>query len=151
MAGITAGTLTINGTDEISGPLSELFTFSASATLLSSNKFKTVSSLTPSWSSFAINVNAVNEQGEPVSRSIVYGPYLCSVTEQNTFQDEAHTGRPGLVRGSYWRVAVYDIVPQVGDFIVTGKGVSGFVGDIYPVLIPNFPRGWAFLVTTNPA
>lgn len=122
-----------------------------SATLLSTNKFKTVAGLTLSWSSFLINVNAVNEQGEPVNRSISYGPYLCSVIEQNTFQDEAHTGRPGLVRGSYWRVTVYDILPQAGDYIVTSKGINGFVGDIYPVLMPNFPRGWAFMVTANPA
>jgi len=146
----TAGTLYIHGSNENNNNIFEVLSFSASATLLTSNKFKVVAGLTPSWGSFLINVTAANEQGEPIRHSTSYGPYPCSITEQNTFQQEGRTARPGYVRGSYWRVEVVDFEPQSGDFITTDKGVNGFVGDIYPALIPNFPTGWVFLVTENP-
>ena len=151
VSGITmAGSLYIHGTNASDAQIAETFPYSGSATLLSSNKFKAVAGLTPSWNSFIINVKAANEQGEPVRRSTTYGPFLCSVADQSTFQEEGQTGHPGYMRGSVWRVTVFDIQPLHSDYITTDKGISGYVGDLYPVLLPNWPTGWSFIVTENP-
>jgi hypothetical protein len=150
VTGITAGSLYVYGTDINGSAVAETFTFTGASTVVSSYQFRTVAGLTPSWSSYTIDVDAVDSQGAPVNRSINYGPYLCSVTTPNSYTIEGRTGTPGWLKGISWRISVVGFKPLNGDFALTGKGISGSVADVQPIEIPNFPAGYWFQLQENP-
>lgn len=151
VAGITPGTLSILGKDEANANIMETLSFTGPATFLTSIKFKSVSGLTPSWSSYSIDVKAVDVQGAPVNRSIPYGPYMCSVEPYDTsFTAEDRVGSPGIYKGQVWRVYIQNFQPISGDAVVTGRGFVGLVADCRPSMALNYPIGWTFFVVQNP-
>lgn len=151
VAGITPGTLSILGTDESDHNVMESLSFSGPATFLTANKFKSVSGLTPSWSSYLIDVKAVDVQGSPVNRSVSHGPYMCSVEPYDTsFSVQDNVGTPGLFKGQVWRVFIQDFQPISGDSVTTGRGFVGLVTDCRPSMALNYPIGWTFFIEQNP-
>lgn len=148
LSGVTmGGTLSVFG--EIDNtPVQEEIFFSGEGVLLSANKFKLISGLTPSWEFFSITISGVNELGEVVGSTVTYGPFLCSIAESNTYTDYSRVARPGQTGMPSWRITVYSFKPQVGDRVRTSNGITGQVGDIYPLLLPNLQKGWSFLVIT---
>ncbi len=149
-SGVTVGTLTVLGTDEDDGVISEVFSFTVSATSISNNKFKSITTLTPSWSSYTINIKATDIQGTPIMAETSFGPYLCSVTTADSFTPDGDLGIPGQLKGRVWRVSVLDFEPEDGDLVLTGNGLSGTVTNTAPYLFPNFPTGWNFFLEENP-
>ncbi|MEM4720589.1 MAG: hypothetical protein QXT73_00830 [Candidatus Methanomethylicaceae archaeon] len=139
------GTLDVFG--EIDGvPVHEEIAFSGEGTVLSTARFKLISGLTPSWEFFSISISGVNELGEVVGSTVTYGPFLCSISESNTNTDYSRVARTGQLGMPTWRISVYSFEPRVGDRIRTSNGITGQVGDIYPLLMPNLQKGWSFLV-----
>lgn len=149
-SGITAGTLLLGGLDENGIALSEYLSFASSSTAITLNQYKSVTALTPSWSSYLININAVNIQGIPIQRSLTYGPFLCTIGMQNSYIAEDEVGTSGNLMGLAWRVAILAFEPRNGDHATLNNGIAGIVSDVSRILIPNFPKGWWFVVSQNP-
>jgi len=150
-SGITPGSITILGTDENSGPLSEIFSFTDDAVIVSENKFKTITSVTPSWSSYNVNITATDIQGSLILSDVQYGPYVCSITQSDSTSTVAgELNVPGQLSGGIWRISILDFEPQDGDSVTTGSGLNGIVNNATPYLFLNFPVGWAFFLVEDP-
>lgn len=148
-SGITPGSLRIIGT--LNGStVTEDLAFATSSTQLTINQYESITTLTPSWSSYALNINAVNIQGIPIQKTLSYGPFLCSTGMTDTYAQQDATGTPGRIQGLYWRISILAFEPQNGDDAVLSNGIEGVVTDVSPILFPNFPKGWWFVLTQNP-
>ena len=151
VSGITqGGTLVVHGEDENGMSINETITFSQASTQLSTNEFSKVTSLVPSWGSYTININAVDVQGAPVMTKTLYGPYPCSMAYKPLSSIEGEVGVPGRLRGLRWRGYILVFEPHTGDEASTGLGIEGVIEDVTPILLPNCPCGWNFLLQENP-
>ena len=150
VAGVTAGTLTILGKDSGNQNVSETISFPTSSTLLSTNQYKSITTLTPSWSTYTININAVDIQGAPIFTESSYGPFPCSVNIDPSMAPSGGIGIPGSLKENIWRISLMAFEPQDGDRVVTMKGYSGLVSNILASPFPNFPTGWVFFLEENP-
>jgi hypothetical protein len=151
VSGITPGTLLVTGTNESNEVLNETFLFTTSASSISNFKFKSITSLTPSWSSYTVNIKATDMQGAPILSEISYGPFLCSFAQADSYTPDGALIVPGQTKGRVWRVSIFDFEPQTEDTAVTGKGLNGVVSNVALFLFPNFPTGWSFFLEENPS
>jgi hypothetical protein len=149
-AGVTAGTLMISGKDSLDQSITEPIYFEASSTLLSTNQYKSITTLTPSWSSYTVNIKAVDIQGAPIFIERNFGPFPCSVNIDPTMSPAGTLGVPGQLKGAIFRISLLAFEPQEGDAVLTKKGYSGIVSNILAIPFPNFPTGWVFFLEENP-
>jgi len=150
VVGVTTGSLMITGKDSGNQTISETISFEASSTLLSSNQYKSITTLTPSWSTYSISINAVDIQGAPVFTESSFGPFPCSVNIDPTMSPSGTIGVPGPLKENIWRISLMAFEPQDGDSVVTRKGYSGLVSNVLAIPFPNFPTGWVFFLEENP-
>lgn len=149
-AGTTSGTLMIQGTDENNTNISESISFDSSATFLSTNQYKSIAGLTPSWSTFTISIKAVTLQGGPIMNKSSFGPYPCSTDNSSIIGSPPGViGVPGMLPEFVWRVSILAFEPIEGDYVETGKGRVGFVSDPQQCPLPNVPFGWIFFITEH--
>ncbi len=146
----TSGNLGVAGIDENDQSINESVNFLGSGVKVSQNSYKQITSLTPSWSSFNINIKAVDGQGQPVLTTTNYGPYLCSVQEVIPTAVRGDVGIPGWIRGRHMRVYVEDFEPRLGESASLDNGFSGVCYDVHRAPLLFSSKGWTFYLVENP-
>ena len=147
---ITAvGLLVIDGLNASGVTVNESLTFTESGVQLTQSEFKSILTLTPTWSTYKITIKAEDKQGQPVQSVTTFGPFLISVSNiaSDRLRDNANIS--GWERGQWLQAYIESFEPSLDDQVTTSRGWSGWCQDIVPMATVNYAKGWQFYIDVN--
>jgi hypothetical protein len=145
----SAGTLNVTGLSSAGVTVTESISFDESSIRLSNNEYKSILTLTPSWSTYKITIKAEDKQGQPIQAATSFGPFPVSVVNLSSQRKRDSVDIQGWEKDQWLIVYIQSFQPETNDEVRTTRGWSGWAQDVIPTPHINFPTGWQFFLNIS--